>query len=170
MRERRGEFYQPTIATDNLLKCLCFGWWGRALSVCPLRIVFSVSSFIIVNCLQNPPPRPLMERETCLVGELMWTLLLMWWTLSFNCFNLYSCAFLGSLIGVEQNRPINGILYILCSSFSPSKTNKQTNKLEQGGVSHCGLAIYIKTYLKAKEELSKLKYFTMPKYNLQQIL
>jgi hypothetical protein len=31
-------------------------------------------------------------------------------------------------------------------------------------VSHCGLAIYIKKYLKAKEEL---KYFTMQKYNLQ---
>jgi hypothetical protein len=35
------------------------------------------------------------------------------------------------------------------------------------GVSHCGLAIYIKKYLKAEEELWKIKYFTMPKYNLQ---
>jgi hypothetical protein len=36
---------------------------------------------------------------------------------------------------------------------------------KQGGVSHCALAIYIKTYLKAKEEeLWKLKYFTMQKY------
>jgi hypothetical protein len=34
-------------------------------------------------------------------------------------------------------------------------------------VSHCGLAIYSKQYLKAKEELGKLKYFTMQKYNLQ---
>jgi hypothetical protein len=35
-------------------------------------------------------------------------------------------------------------------------------------VSHCGLAMYIKKYLKAKEELWKLKYFTMQKYiNLQ---
>jgi len=35
-------------------------------------------------------------------------------------------------------------------------------------VSHCGLAIYVKKYLKAKEELWKLKYFiTMQKYNLQ---
>jgi hypothetical protein len=33
-------------------------------------------------------------------------------------------------------------------------------------VSHCGLAIYIKKYLKAKEKLQKLKYFTMQKYNL----
>jgi hypothetical protein len=33
--------------------------------------------------------------------------------------------------------------------------------------SHCGLAIYIKKYLKAKEEdLWKLKYFNMQKYNL----
>jgi hypothetical protein len=39
------------------------------------------------------------------------------------------------------------------------------------GVSHYGLAIYIKKYLKAKEEeLWKLKYFTMKKYNLQKIL
>jgi len=37
------------------------------------------------------------------------------------------------------------------------------------GVSHCGFAIYIKKYLKAKEEeLWNLKYFTMQKYiNLQ---
>jgi len=35
------------------------------------------------------------------------------------------------------------------------------------GVAHCGLAIYIKKYLKAKEELRKLKYFTMQKYNLK---
>jgi hypothetical protein len=33
-------------------------------------------------------------------------------------------------------------------------------------VSHCGLAIYIKKHLKAKEELWKFKYFTMQKYNL----
>jgi len=38
------------------------------------------------------------------------------------------------------------------------------------GVSHCGLAIYMKKYLKAKEELWKFKYFTMQKYNLQKIL
>ncbi len=36
---------------------------------------------------------------------------------------------------------------------------------QQGvGMSHCGLAIYIKKYLKAKEELWKFKYFTMQKY------
>jgi hypothetical protein len=32
------------------------------------------------------------------------------------------------------------------------------------GVSHHGLANYIKKYLKAKEELWELKYFTMQKY------
>jgi hypothetical protein len=30
--------------------------------------------------------------------------------------------------------------------------------------------VYIKKYLKAKEESWKLKYFTMQKYNLQKIL
>jgi hypothetical protein len=41
---------------------------------------------------------------------------------------------------------------------------------ETRGVSHCGLTVYIKKYLKVKEELQKLKYFTMPKYNLQIII
>jgi hypothetical protein len=35
---------------------------------------------------------------------------------------------------------------------------------KESGVSHCGLAIYIKKYLKAKEELWKLKYFATQKY------
>ncbi len=39
--------------------------------------------------------------------------------------------------------------------------------LETRGVSHRGLAIYIKKYIKAKEELWKFKYFTMQKYNLK---
>jgi hypothetical protein len=34
-------------------------------------------------------------------------------------------------------------------------------------VSHYGLAIYIKKYPKGKEELWKLKYFTIQKYNPQ---
>jgi len=40
-------------------------------------------------------------------------------------------------------------------------------EFETRGVSHYGLAIYIKKYLKAKEELRKFKYFTMQTYNLQ---
>jgi hypothetical protein len=38
------------------------------------------------------------------------------------------------------------------------------------GVSHFGLAIYIKKYLNEKEELWKVKYFSMQKYNLQKNL
>jgi hypothetical protein len=39
---------------------------------------------------------------------------------------------------------------------------------KQGGASHCRLVLYIRTsYLKTKEELRKLKYFTMQKCNLQ---
>jgi len=38
------------------------------------------------------------------------------------------------------------------------------------GVSHCGLVIYIKKYLMAKEELLKLKNLTMQRYNLKKIL
>jgi hypothetical protein len=43
-------------------------------------------------------------------------------------------------------------------------------KIKTRGVSHFGLAIYIKKYLKAKGEIWKLKYFTMQNYNLQKIL
>jgi hypothetical protein len=43
-------------------------------------------------------------------------------------------------------------------------------KVETMGVSHCGLAICIKKYLKAKEEIWKLNYFTLQKYNLQKML
>jgi hypothetical protein len=40
-------------------------------------------------------------------------------------------------------------------------------QIQTRGVSHCGHAIHIQKYLKAKEEeLWKLKYFTMQKYNL----
>jgi hypothetical protein len=39
--------------------------------------------------------------------------------------------------------------------------------MNKGVLSHCGLASYIKKYLKAKEKLWKFKYFTMQKYNLQ---
>jgi hypothetical protein len=49
------------------------------------------------------------------------------------------------------------------------KTSSRTQNKTRG-VSHCGLAIYIKTYLKGKKELWKLKYFTMQKDNLQKIL
>jgi hypothetical protein len=44
-------------------------------------------------------------------------------------------------------------------SFGRAQCDKQTR-----GVSQCGLAIYIKKYLKAKEEIWKLKYITMQKY------
>jgi hypothetical protein len=41
------------------------------------------------------------------------------------------------------------------------------NRNKKRCVTHCGLAIYIKKYLKAKEQLWKFKYFSMQKYNLQ---
>ncbi len=41
---------------------------------------------------------------------------------------------------------------------------------ETRGVSHCGLAIYIKMYLKVKKKLWKPKYFIMQKHNFQKIL
>jgi hypothetical protein len=40
----------------------------------------------------------------------------------------------------------------------------------KGCVTLWPFAIYIKKYLQAKEELRKLKYFTMQKFNLQKML
>jgi hypothetical protein len=49
--------------------------------------------------------------------------------------------------------------------LSPKKSIGKT--IITRGVSHSGLVIYIKKYLKAKEELWKFEYFTMQKYNLE---
>jgi hypothetical protein len=43
--------------------------------------------------------------------------------------------------------------------------NQDTTNILTRVVSHRGLAIYIKTYLKAKAELWKIKYFSMQKCN-----
>jgi hypothetical protein len=55
-------------------------------------------------------------------------------------------------------------------SLNLRRTHNYRNLLSQmktRGVSHCDFAIYIKKYLKAKEELWKFKCFSMEKYNLQ---
>jgi len=53
-------------------------------------------------------------------------------------------------------------------SLEKKKKRKKKKKKKTRVVSHSGHAIYIKTYLKAKEELWKVKkYFTTKKYNLQ---
>jgi len=58
--------------------------------------------------------------------------------------------------------PINSLL--LCTGQSSATSGESQLGFAFGNEG--GLAIYIKTYLKAKEELWKLKYFTMQKYNL----
>jgi hypothetical protein len=90
-------------------------------------------------------------------------------------------TFLGSLKNLStwmvqwrvKIKPHHTILSILFVWTAPPglvyslyfRTKRALN--ETRGVWHDGLAIYIKKYLKAKEELWKLKYFTMQKYNLQ---
>jgi hypothetical protein len=49
----------------------------------------------------------------------------------------------------------------------PIERDFDSRNISTRGVSHCGLAIYNKKYLKAKEELWKFEYFTMQNYNLQ---
>jgi hypothetical protein len=53
-----------------------------------------------------------------------------------------------------------------CQTLLQENSNTTTTK----GVSHCDLAIYIKKYLDAKEELGKLKYIITQKYDFRKIL
>jgi hypothetical protein len=53
------------------------------------------------------------------------------------------------------------------SSYSDCTLVLRLYLTQRRGVSHRGLAICIKMYLKEKEELWKLQYFTMQKYHLQ---
>jgi hypothetical protein len=70
-------------------------------------------------------------------------------------------------MGTNLNKQVQ---YEACKNRKgPKRQSKGQVKLTMG-VSHCGLAIYIKKYLKAKEKLWKLKYFTMQKHNRQKIL
>jgi len=59
-------------------------------------------------------------------------------------------------------------LLLVIFHFPTSYTKLKKPKKKKNKGSLYGLAIYIKKYLKAKEEeLGKFKYFTMQKYNLQ---
>jgi len=57
------------------------------------------------------------------------------------------------------------IVLMLPRNLNPNIWFNRKNYIIRG-VSHCGLANFIKKYHKAKEELWKLKYLTMWKYNL----
>ncbi len=60
-------------------------------------------------------------------------------------------------------------LQVLENSITTALQCPQATLIEQGGLCHTAASPFtlIKKYLKAEEELSKLKYFTMQKYNLQ---
>jgi hypothetical protein len=61
------------------------------------------------------------------------------------------------------------LLNLRLFNFLIMLTEKKDQEVTRG-VSCCGLAIYIKKHFKAKEELWKLKYSTMQKYNCPKIL
>jgi hypothetical protein len=63
----------------------------------------------------------------------------------------------------KKDLAISYWLDTLFQKFSPNKLVFFLQTIITRGVPHCGLAIYIKKNLKAKEEFWKLKYFTMQK-------
>jgi hypothetical protein len=81
---------------------------------------------------------------------------------NFRKFSISLEKFKKSKIKLKNHQEDAGIVKVL---WYVSPNQKLTR-----GVSHCGLVICIKKYLKAKEELWKLKYFTMQKYNLPKTL
>jgi hypothetical protein len=72
----------------------------------------------------------------------------------------------GKSIGLDPKRVAKG--EHMCFKYVSSK-ELLVHSSETWNVSHCGLALYIKKYLKAKE-VPKFKYFTMQKYHLQKTL
>jgi hypothetical protein len=60
-------------------------------------------------------------------------------------------------------------LFVIIHMYIVAHAEEKYSVIKQG-VCHCSLAIYIKKYLNAKEDLWKLKYYTVLKYNLQKIL
>jgi hypothetical protein len=79
-----------------------------------------------------------------------------------TCYYYCSCCTLHQLM-IHKHYNILIIVVLVVSFIIETKTR---------GVSHCGLAIYIKKYLKAKRRIMKTQifYFTMQEYNLQKIL
>ncbi len=74
------------------------------------------------------------------------------------------------MYSAEQNQACHANVIELNMGWFARKLslqNHENNQFGTRGVLNCGLAVYIKKYCKAKEELWKLKYFTMQKYNLR---
>ncbi len=84
-------------------------------------------------------------------------------------FSIVCLSFHDTTFSVERRGSRLSVKLWLLVGFDDNKTFRFKTR----SVSHWtgGLAIYISKYLRAKEELWKLKYFTMQKYiNLQTIL
>jgi hypothetical protein len=80
-----------------------------------------------------------------------------------NCwlpYTFYCCSSSKMLMIFEKHNCFKVLLNLRLFNLLIMLTEKKDWELTRG-VSCCGLAIYIKKYLKAKEELWKLKYFTM---------
>ncbi len=67
----------------------------------------------------------------------------------------------------NTGQPATVCLFIFIQSLRLAAFN---TKFKQGVCHTVALPFTLKKHLKAKEELWKLKYFTMQKYNLQKIL
>jgi hypothetical protein len=89
---------------------------------------------------------------------------------SFMCIIRHPCIplkiLLGSLYGWMHQKI--SLEHIPCTKWMKIFVwhNLQLNEwMKTRGMSHCGLAIYIKKYLKSQKDLWKFKYFTMQKKN-----
>jgi hypothetical protein len=100
--------------------------------------------------------------------------------LFFPVSNVFPSSSQGGAQKFPKMFPVARQFYSIC--FGHSSTSMDINHkgelvessglygIKQGVCHTVALPFYIKKYLKAKEELWKLKYFTMKKCNLQKIL
>ncbi len=142
--EKKGsQFLEPSFATS----CCCYVKHTNSSNLITFhaKLGYAMWSHVQSTCVQSPCDRGLLFRHTHIHPKLKKTRSAKW-RIYVHCWKTICW----------------GILWMQWKQEEADKN--------KGCVTLWPWTTYIKTYLKAKEELWKLKYFTMQKYNLQKIL
>jgi len=155
-------------------------WAGRKLgrwypiSKCPFssqsQLVLNIWLEIVLACLEKKPSQSTYlvhtnnvldftaHQRTCKISWSPWATIP--WTIDSLASTGYRTRFTSHIL--------LSIFRCLCVHVCFATWERRSSKT-RGCVTLCGLANYIKKYVKAKEELWKLKYFTKQTYNLQKM-
>jgi hypothetical protein len=144
--EKKGwQFLEPSFATS----CCCYVQHTNSSNLITFhaKLGYAMWSHVQSTCVQSPRNRGLWFCHLRIHPKLKKTKSAKW-RIYFHCWKTICWG----------------------EYFEHNENKKKQTKTTRGCVTLWPWASYIKTYLKAKEELWKLKYFTMQKYNLQKIL